>query len=124
MFRCATRQLFRFSGPPSQRTFRKFNTTSILNSGPTKFNNILSGGPAPPVQVRGITAAGIELADGLILPSACVFLDGNVFLWDVPGSLWSGWGKERFELFEVVVPKPGTCLGRAQVMSMFLFLDI
>ncbi|THH08812.1 hypothetical protein EW145_g2448 [Phellinidium pouzarii] len=89
-----------------QRVRRNLREVNELTNGPTKLNNILSGGPAPPVQVRGITAAGIELADGLIMPSACVFLDGHVFLWDVPSSLWSGWGKERFELFEVVVPKP------------------
>ena len=79
----------------------------ISGGSPTKLNNILGGGPAPPVQVRGITPAGIELADGLILPSACIFLDGNVFLWNVPSSLWNGWNKEKFEIFDVVVPKPG-----------------
>ena len=74
---------------------------------PTKLHNILEGGPTPAVQVRGITSVGIELADGLVIPSSCIFLEGEVLLWDVPGSLWKGWGKEKFEVFEVVVPKPG-----------------
>ena len=82
-------------------------TTRRSNGEPTKLYNILGDGPAPPVQVRGMTAAGIELADGLILPSSCIFLDGNVFLWNVPSTLWNGWSKEQFEVFEVVVPKPG-----------------
>ncbi|KAI5117391.1 hypothetical protein M0805_009079 [Coniferiporia weirii] len=108
MFRLPAHRLLRSSFPLSQRQnlLRSFSTTQARRSGPTKLNNILEGGPAPPVQVRGITASGIELADGLILPSACIFLDGHVFLWDVPEKLWAGWGKERFELFEVVVPKP------------------
>ncbi|KAH8118731.1 NADH dehydrogenase 1 alpha subcomplex assembly factor 3 [Phellopilus nigrolimitatus] len=104
MLRLAARQLLRSS--VTLRSVRNFSSTPFPQNGPTKLNNILDGGPAPPVQVRGMTAGGIELADGLILPSACIFLDGHVFLWDVPSSLWSGWGKERFELFEVVVPKP------------------
>lgn len=107
MFRLASRRL-----PVSRILYnqlpRKFiSSTAIRRGEPTKIHNILGGGPAPPVQVRGITQSGIELVDGLILPSACIFLDGNVFLWDVPNSLWNGWGKENFEIFEVVVPKPG-----------------
>lgn len=75
------------------------------------------------MQVRKITQGGIELEDGLILASSCIFLDGQVFLWDVPVSRtdmgtgsstssgverrWEGWTKEHFVVFEVVVPKPG-----------------
>ena len=70
-------------------------------------SNILSGGEAPPVQVKTITPNGIQLADGLSLPSACIFLDGKVFLWNVPERTWEGWKPEHFEIFETVVPKPG-----------------
>jgi len=71
----------------------------------------LSGGPAPAVQVRQVTSAGIELADGLVLPGPSIFLDGNVFLWNTPthpagDAKWTGWSKVHFEVFEVVVPKP------------------
>ena len=59
------------------------------------------------MQVRKMTGGGIELEDGLILPSSCIFLDGEVFLWNVPSTLWDGWSKEHFKVFEVVVPKPG-----------------
>ena len=48
---------------------------------------------------------------GLVLSSACVLLNGNVFLWDVPpvsqDGKWEGWGKQHFQIFDVVVPKPG-----------------
>ena len=76
------------------------------------FSNILAGGPTPPVQVKTITNEGIELADGLVLPGACIFLDGKVFLWDVPETRWEGWDKKHFEIFDVVVPKPGECMYR------------
>ena len=66
-------------------------------------------GAAPAVQVKRITSEGIELADGLILPSACIFLNGKTFLWDVPRE---GWSEEHFEVFDVVVPKPGACTCR------------
>ena len=60
------------------------------------------------MQVKTITPGGIQLADGLILPSACIFLDGKVFLWNVPEKTWDGWKPEHFEIFETVVPKPGS----------------
>ena len=107
MFRLASRQLPSTRFLCSQIPRRYLCSTLPRRGEPTKIHNILGGGPAPPVQVRGITKSGIELADGLILPSSCIFLDGNVFLWDVPNSLWNEWGKENFEIFEVVVPKPG-----------------
>ncbi|KAJ1308954.1 hypothetical protein OPQ81_004637 [Rhizoctonia solani] len=70
--------------------------------------NILGDGPAPAVQVKSAGEKGIELADGLILPGACIFLAGRVFLWDVPtpNDRWTNWGLEHFEVFDVVVPKP------------------
>lgn len=71
------------------------------------FTNMLADDNPPAVQVNSITEEGIQLADGLLLPSACIFLEGKVFLWDVPKELWGGWGKEHFEIFETVVPKPG-----------------
>lgn len=109
MLPLATRRIIVSSGHTLRSQTRSFASTRPRDDAgsPTKLHNILQGGPAPAVQVRGITSAGIELADGLVLPSACIFLNGNVFLWDTPTSLWSGWKKDMFEMFEVVVPKPG-----------------
>lgn len=115
------RQLPALSVPTiSARTIsHPFHSSCILLEGTSRgggagLTNILAGEVPPPVQVKTVTQSGITLQDGLILRSACIFLEGKVFLWDVPlkrgseaGSLWRGWGKERFELFEVVVPKPG-----------------
>ncbi|RDB20158.1 NADH dehydrogenase [ubiquinone] 1 alpha subcomplex assembly factor 3 [Hypsizygus marmoreus] len=70
------------------------------------FTNILADDNPPPVQVKSITNTGIQLLDGLVIPSACIFLQGKVFLWDVPSTLWAGWTKEHFEIFETIIPKP------------------
>ncbi|ETW84162.1 hypothetical protein HETIRDRAFT_247083, partial [Heterobasidion irregulare TC 32-1] len=80
--------------------------------------NILAGEVPPPVQVKSVSSAGIHLQDGLLLSSSCIFLEGKVFLWDVPPTLWQGWSKERFELFELVVPKPEILLlGTGETVS-------
>jgi NADH dehydrogenase [ubiquinone] 1 alpha subcomplex assembly factor 3 len=73
----------------------------------TGLTNILATGVPPPVQVDSVTQSGVRLADGLVLPSACIFLDGKVFLWDVPSSLWTGWSMDHFEIFKIVYPRPG-----------------
>ena len=96
---CAATRSFR---PPAHR----LHTTRPLSQ-PTALNNILAGGAAPAVQVKTITNDGIVLADGLIIPSACIFLNGKTLLWNVPEHLWDGWKEEHFEVFEAVVPKPG-----------------
>lgn len=94
---------------PVRRAFSTAGPRYDASRAPTHFTNILADGIPPPVQVTSITPSGILLADGLILPGACIFLEGKVFLWDVPqaGGNWAGWGKEHFEVFEAVVPKPG-----------------
>ena len=90
------------------RVHRTLHSSAICRSGLT---NILADSSAPAVQVKSITSAGhIELASGLLLSGACIFLGGKVFLWNISQSkqgMWEGWGKEHFEIFDVVVPKPG-----------------
>ena len=83
------------------------------------FTNFLADDNPPAVQVSSISENGIQLADGLVIPGACIFLEGKVFLWDVPtmsltsqvrDERWKGWNEERFQLFEVVTPRPGEFL--------------
>lgn len=102
-----------FYRPLFQQTVRRtFHAGPLLNDtrSPSAFTNFLASESPPPVQVSSITPSGLLLADGLIIPSACIFLDGKVFLWDVPETLWHGWNKDHFEIFEAVVPKPGESL--------------
>lgn len=88
-------------------TGRRLMQTSAITRSPTALNNILSGGPVANVLVKKMSSQGIELDGGLILTAACIFLNGKVFLWDVPTSLWNGWSSSHLEVFEAVVPKPG-----------------
>lgn len=81
--------------PRSRPQIRLLHTTLPANdTTPIALNNILAGGAAPAVQVKTITPQGIELADGLIIPSACLFINGKTFLWEVPE--WEGWREEHF----------------------------
>ncbi|KAJ6486434.1 DUF498-domain-containing protein [Mycena vitilis] len=85
---------------------RPLHTTISLRSEPvSSLTNILAGATPPAVQVESVSTDGIYLADGLILRGACIFLDGKVFLWDVPPSV-TQWGHEHLAVFEVVVPRP------------------
>ena len=64
---------------------------------------------------------GFILSDDLVVPGGVVFLGGRALLWDVDPPVdpaktgskglegsWEGWDLERFKVFEVVVPRPGT----------------
>ena len=95
----------------SQTALRALHTSTILrNQKWPQLTNILASEIPPPVQVKSISAAGLLLQDGRLFPSACIFLEGEVLLWDVPGTLWNGWDESKFEVFDVVVPKPGSYL--------------
>ncbi|KAJ6615625.1 NADH dehydrogenase 1 alpha subcomplex assembly factor 3 [Mycena sp. CBHHK59/15] len=85
--------------------YRQLHTTSTLRSSPTGLTNILASDTPPAVQVASVSEDGILLEDGLLLPAACIFLDGKVFLWDVPESV-THWGREHLTMFELVVPRP------------------
>jgi len=92
----------------SRAPIRALHTARALrNQKWPQLTNILAGEIPPPVQVKSITPAGVLLQDGRLLPSACIFLEGEVLLWDVPPMLWNGWDESKFEVFDVVVPKPG-----------------
>jgi hypothetical protein len=101
-----------FTNALKRSTVQQFHTRAALRY-PAGLENILGGGPAPPVQVKSIGEQGIQLADGLVIPSACIFLDGQVFLWNVPPKPWKDWTKEHFRIFDAVVPKPGAEAVRA-----------
>ena len=91
---------FRHSAP------RQFHTRAALRY-PAGLEDILGGRSASPVQVKSIGEEGVRLTDGLVIPSACIFLDGQVFLWNVPLRPWKDWTEDHFQIFDVVVPKPG-----------------
>ncbi|KAL1747258.1 NADH dehydrogenase 1 alpha subcomplex assembly factor 3 [Schizophyllum fasciatum] len=97
--------------PRIVRTTRAFHTSPVRAEG---FTNFLADDVVPAIQVSTISEKeGIKLADGTIIPSACIFLNAAVFLWDVPPLLstqarpsWEGWTDKHFEVFETVLPRP------------------
>ncbi|KAF8524638.1 DUF498-domain-containing protein [Hysterangium stoloniferum] len=90
---------------PKSFVARSLHSSCIRRS--SGLTNILADGTPPPVLVHNITSTGhIELLNGMILPGPCIFLGGKVFLWDVPPVLSDTWGAERFQIFDVVIPKP------------------
>ncbi|KAJ7248485.1 DUF498-domain-containing protein [Mycena rebaudengoi] len=84
---------------------RSLHTTSRLRNGPTALTNMLASDTPPAVQVASVSEEGILLEDGLLLPAACIFLDGKVFLWDVPESV-TNWSREHLAMFDMTVLKP------------------
>ena len=101
-------------------SIRTLHASSIrtTNHRPTSLTNILASEVPPPVQVASVSTAGIKLADGLVFSGPVVFLEGKVFLWDVPNGgfvtgsgvdtkKWDAWNKGHWSIFETVVPRPG-----------------
>ncbi|WVQ66369.1 uncharacterized protein L199_004549 [Kwoniella botswanensis] len=83
------------------------------------FQNILSPSPdsddKPNLAINKLTPRGFILSDNLVIPGGCIFHSGRAVLWDVDppltheatlDSMWKGWEKERFRVFELVVPRP------------------
>jgi len=120
---------------PRFQVGRTFHSSAQCRSG---FANVLADAPAPAVQVKTITKDGIELVDGkstplekkiaqffsgLLLSGPCIFLNGKVFLWETSdfgkNGNWDSWTKDMFEMFEVVVPKPGAHDLRCTEMQSF-----
>ena len=75
-------------------------------------------GARPRIQVSKLNDEGFHLSDGLVIPGGVVFVENRAFLWDVDPvgvdelsgrGKWKeeGWTKERFAIFEMVVPRPG-----------------
>jgi NADH dehydrogenase [ubiquinone] 1 alpha subcomplex assembly factor 3 len=112
----------------SRAPLRAFHTARVLrNKNWSQLTNILASEIPPPVQVKSISTAGVLLQDGRLLPSACIFLEGEILLWDVPPTHWEGWDESRFEVFDVVVPKPGasprsTYWTQKGLITLFLFV--
>ncbi|KAI5481037.1 AFG1 family mitochondrial ATPase [Pseudohyphozyma bogoriensis] len=77
------------------------------------FVNIIAADASRPIpQIKSLSPEiGFTLADGLILPSPIIILNGTTFMWDVgvpkegPDG-WDGFTEEKLKVFEVVSPRP------------------
>ncbi|KAK4699404.1 NADH dehydrogenase [ubiquinone] 1 alpha subcomplex assembly factor 3, partial [Phenoliferia sp. Uapishka_3] len=124
MLRTGLRTLFAQAAPralactclPRQIVARPFSSTSSTRRIADDFVNIIQADAARPIpQVATLSAStGFTLADGLVVPSPVILINGVVFLWDVmpPGELeWEGFNEEYWKLFEIITPRPGSCPG-------------
>lgn len=112
--RSSTHCLSKNFRPASLLVSRNIRTTVVRRD--RSFTNLLADDNPPPVQVSSLSDSGILLADGLLVPGACIFLEGKVYLWDAPEfkantrttqERWSAWAEERFQIFDIVTPRPG-----------------
>lgn len=128
-FARSTRLLSKNSQPTFLSVDRSLHTTVIRRD--RSFTNLLADDNPPPVQVSSLSDNGIRLADGLLIPGACIFLEGKVFLWDTPElntnmriaqEIWRAWTEERFQIFDLVTPRPGglPCSNLILYLSIFI----
>jgi NADH dehydrogenase [ubiquinone] 1 alpha subcomplex assembly factor 3 len=92
---------------------RGLHTTRPLQS----LQNIFETSDRPSLTIAKLTPKGFHLSDDLVVPGGLVLAGYQALLWNVDppkgdGSggmeeAWKGWTKERFQVFESVVPRPG-----------------
>lgn len=111
----------RYARPSYKNLNRKPFPTQIqqrwLNTG--GLNNLFDRDTVSGIQIRNVAETGIEFEDGLTLSSSCIVVGGKVFLWKTPGPPWVGWTNDDFELFNVIIPKPGTfhaCMWKPSIL--------
>ncbi|GHJ87913.1 hypothetical protein NliqN6_4315 [Naganishia liquefaciens] len=106
---------------PNSPFFRHaIHTSARLQAGSGGLTNLFDAddqGARPRIQVSKLNDEGFHLSDGLVIPGGVVFVENRAFLWDVDPvgvdelsgrGKWKeeGWTKERFAIFEMVVPRP------------------
>jgi hypothetical protein len=80
--------------------------------------NIFDTADRPSLTIAKLTPKGFHLSDDLVVPGGLVLAGYQALLWDVDppkgdgsagiDAAWKGWTKDRFQVFESVVPRPGT----------------
>jgi hypothetical protein len=130
-FARSTRWLSKNFQPTSLTVDRNLHTTVIRRD--RSFTNLLADDNPLPVQVSSFSDRGIRLADGLLIPGACIFLEGKVYLWDTPElntktgmtqEIWRAWGEERFQIFDLVTPRPGRFHNSNFILYLSMFISI
>jgi hypothetical protein len=109
------------SQPSNERLHKSYfphaNQQRWLNTG--GLTNLFDTSTVGGIQIRNVSdTGGIELEDGLTFLSSCILTRGKAFLWKTPGPPWNGWSAAEFELFEVLVPKPGGCIRHSAHKSL------
>ncbi|KAJ9096018.1 hypothetical protein QFC21_005382 [Naganishia friedmannii] len=114
----ATRSALSRLAPVPIASHRAIHTTRRLESGGlTNLFDTDDQGARPRLAVHKLNDEGFHLSDGLVIPGGVIFLENRAFLWDVDPvgtdelsgrGRWKeeGWSKDRFKIFETVVPRP------------------
>ena len=95
---------------------RHIHSTSHLRA--SALQNLFDTDDRPSLFVEKLNEKGFYLSDHLVVPGGLIIIDGRPLLWDVDPprdydaaggleGMWRGWSKERFSVFETVVPRPG-----------------
>lgn len=92
---------------------RGLHTTRPVQS----LQNIFDTADRPSLTITKLTPKGFHLSDDLVVPGGLVLAGYQALLWNVDPpkgdgtggmeAAWQGWTKERFQVFESVVPRPG-----------------
>lgn len=103
---------FRYQSPPPSNPL---HSTPVFRS--EALTNLFDTGDRPSLFVTKLNNEGFHLSDNLVVPGGLILLGGRPLLWDVDPpkddpkagleGMWTGWGKERFSVFELVIPRPG-----------------
>jgi NADH dehydrogenase [ubiquinone] 1 alpha subcomplex assembly factor 3 len=101
-------------------TTRALHSTRPVQS----LQNIFDTADRPSLTIAKLTPDGFHLSDDLVVPGGLVLAGYQALLWNVDPpkgdgtngmeAAWQGWTKERFQVFESVVPRPG---------ELFVFLQ-
>ena len=98
---------------------RHIHSTSRLRA--SALQNLFDADDRPSLFIEKLNEKGFYLSDHLVVPGGLIIVDGRPLLWNVDPprdydakggieGIWRGWAKERFSVFETVVPRPGKAL--------------
>ena len=100
------------------RIAQPLSIRGLHNTRPVQsLQNIFDTADRPSLTIAKLTPKGFHLSDDLVVPGGLVLAGYQALLWNVDppkgdgtGGMeeaWKGWTKERFQVFESVVPRPG-----------------
>jgi len=113
----------------SKPTARGLHSTRPVQS----LQNLFDTADRPSLTIAKLTPKGFHLSDDLVVPGGLVLAGYQALLWNVDPpkgdgtngmeAAWQGWTKERFQVFESVVPRPGEYFGIQEKVSRLFNRD-
>ncbi len=101
--------------PSPHLNLRPLHSTPPIRT--SALENLFDTADRPSLFITKLNDKGFHLSDNLVVSGGLIILGGQPLLWNVDpprddarsglDEIWRGWAKERFGVFEVVVPRPG-----------------